>query len=140
MVKHVKKGADMTVAYDIGYGKPPEDTRFRKGQSGNARGRPKGAKNLATQLAAALNESVVVTENGRRRKITKREAICHQLANRSAGGDLAALRLLIPLMTSIDAQEAGTGFEFDPATEQAMAKALLGRLDKLDDHDGEDKV
>ena len=38
---HAKSSAD----YEIGYGKPPKDTRFRKGQSGNPKGRPKGAKN-----------------------------------------------------------------------------------------------
>ncbi len=61
--------------YSVGYGKPPEHTRFKKGHSGNGQGRPRGVKNLATLLGAALDEKVIVTENGRRRKITKREAI-----------------------------------------------------------------
>jgi hypothetical protein len=42
--------------YEVGYGKPPRDTRFPKGQSGNPRGRPSGAKNLKTLLSEALNE------------------------------------------------------------------------------------
>jgi hypothetical protein len=61
--------------YEVGYGKPPCQTRFRKGQSGNPKGRTAGDKNLSTLLREALNEHVVVTENGRRRKITKRKAI-----------------------------------------------------------------
>src|SRR5215469_1860266 len=40
--------------YAANYRKPPEHTRFKKGQSGNPRGRP--AKNLPALLAAALNE------------------------------------------------------------------------------------
>jgi hypothetical protein len=32
----------------VGYGRPPLATRFRAGQSGNPRGRPKGARNLST--------------------------------------------------------------------------------------------
>src|SRR5260370_30614119 len=59
--------------YEVGYGKPPLHTRFKKGQSGNPRGRPRGAKNLTTLLIDALNQPVVVTENGRRRQIAKRE-------------------------------------------------------------------
>jgi hypothetical protein len=46
--------------YAANYRKPPIHTRFKKGQSGNPRGRP--AKNLAALLAAALNEKVTVTE------------------------------------------------------------------------------
>ena len=44
--------------YAVGYGKPPRQTRFRKGQSGNPRGRSPGAKNLKTLLNDALNEPV----------------------------------------------------------------------------------
>jgi hypothetical protein len=69
--------------YEVGYGKPPHHTRFKKGQSGNPRGRPKGSKNLPTLLSEALNEPVVVAENGRRRKITMRQAIIKQLVKRS---------------------------------------------------------
>jgi hypothetical protein len=47
---------------------PPRHTRFMKGQSGNARGRPNGSKNLPTLLSETLNEPVIVAENGRRRK------------------------------------------------------------------------
>jgi len=49
---------------EVGYGKPPRRTRFTKGQSGNPRGRLPGAKNLKTLLSEALNEFVIVTENG----------------------------------------------------------------------------
>jgi hypothetical protein len=45
--------------YQVGYGKPPKDTRFKKGQSGNPRGRAPGAKNLKTLLIDTLNEPVV---------------------------------------------------------------------------------
>ena len=36
--------------YDVGYGKPPKATRFRKGQTGNPKGRPKTSKNVGTML------------------------------------------------------------------------------------------
>src|SRR5215469_15592455 len=51
--------------YEVGYGKPPRHTRFKKGQSGNPRGRPCGSKNLKTLLSEALSEPVIITENGR---------------------------------------------------------------------------
>ena len=76
--------------YEVGYGKPPRHTRFKKGQSGNPRGRCAGSKNLSGLLSGALNELVVVAENGGRRKISKRQAIIKQLVNRSAKGDCRA--------------------------------------------------
>lgn len=47
-------------AYEVGYGKPPKHTRYRKGASGNPAGRPKGQRNLATILAHALEEQIVI--------------------------------------------------------------------------------
>jgi len=84
--------------YEVGYGKPPRATRFAKGQSGNPRGRPRGAKNFNTLLEEALNEAVTVTENGGRRKVSKRQAIVTQLVNRSATADFRAIKLLFEIV------------------------------------------
>jgi hypothetical protein len=61
--------------YDVGYGKPPRHSRFKKGRSGNPHGRPQGSRNMSTLLDRALNEQVVVSENGKRKTITKRDAV-----------------------------------------------------------------
>src|SRR5438105_1676773 len=76
--------------YGAGYGKPPRHTRFERGRSGNPRGRPAGRKNLSSLLSKALDEPVIVVENGRRRRIANRQAIITQLVNRSAQADLKA--------------------------------------------------
>jgi Family of unknown function (DUF5681) len=88
--------------HEVGYGRPPRHSRFRKGRSGNPRGRPRGSKNLATLFAEALDETVVVKEDGRRRAITKREAIVKQLVNRSASADLAAMRMLLGMAQALE--------------------------------------
>src|SRR5258707_14185668 len=67
--------------YEVGYRKPPGHTRFKKGQSGNPKGRPAGAKNLSTLLSEALNEPVVVTENGGHNKITRAKPSPNNCAN-----------------------------------------------------------
>jgi Family of unknown function (DUF5681) len=90
--------------YEVGYGRPPRHTRFENGQSGNPRGRPRGTKNLKTLLCEALNEPVIVTENGGQRKVSKREAIITQLVNRSATADLRAIKILLDILRDLESQ------------------------------------
>lgn len=87
---------------EVGYCRPPRDTKFRKGESGNPRGRPKGTLNLATVLARTLREKVVINENGRRKVITKLEAAITQLVNKAASGDRHAVRYLCQLVISAE--------------------------------------
>ena len=102
------------------YRKPPLHTRFKKGRSGNPRGRPK--KDLPGLLVAALNEPVFVTTNERRRKITKREAIVTQMVNESAGANLRATKMLIDMMKDIEKKTAAEPppepHRFAPADEE----------------------
>jgi len=92
--------------YQVGYGKPPRHTRFEKGQSDNPRGRPPGSKNLATLVSEALNETVIVAEDGGRRKISKRQAIIKQLVNRSAKADWRAIKILLGIVREIESRAA----------------------------------
>ena len=83
--------------YEVGFQRPPRHTQFRKGTSGNPKGRPRETKNLAAVLEEALAEKVAIVENGRRRKITKRSAMIKQLVNKAVSGDLRASRQLTDL-------------------------------------------
>ncbi len=115
-------------AYDIGFGKPPLATRFQKGVSGNPRGRPKGARNLSTVVSAALNEKVLITENGRKRRISKYEATVKQLVNRAAGGEARATQLLLGLIQAGEARAVETPLPgFEDGDEDAM-RELMRRL------------
>jgi hypothetical protein len=88
----------------VGYRRPPSASRFRPGVSGNPRGRPKGARNLSTVIAAALSERVAVNENGRRRRISKLETAVKQLVNRAASGETRATQLLLSLIQAGEAR------------------------------------
>jgi Family of unknown function (DUF5681) len=112
--------------YDVGYGKPPKNTQFKKGQSGNLKGRPKGTLNLATVLERTLREQVVINENGRRKVITKLEAAITQLVNKAASGDAHAMRYLCHLV--ISAEERSVSVEpiarFSDADRKVMDNIL----------------
>ena len=81
--------------YPVGYKKPPRHTQFKPGMSGNAKGRPKGAKNFATVIEKELRARIEVTENGKRKRISKRQAIAKQTVNRAAAGDPKATSTLL---------------------------------------------
>lgn len=81
----------MSEQYEVGYGKPPKHSRFKTGQSGNPKGRKKGVKNINTILDDVLNEKVVLSENGRTYKISKKQALCRRLVNKGLAGDMKAI-------------------------------------------------
>jgi uncharacterized membrane protein len=93
---------DIDSSAEIGYGKPPKRSRFQKGVSGNPKGRPKGKRNFATVLAEALEEEIVINENGVPKTVTKLEAAVKQLVNKATFGDLIAARQLIALVRSAE--------------------------------------
>ena len=83
--------ADSESGYQVGPGRPPLHSFFEKGQSGNPGGRC--TKSLLASLADALNETVVVTIDGQRRKITEREAIVTQTVDKSASAGLRTTKI-----------------------------------------------
>ena len=118
--------------YEVGYGKPPRNAGFKKGQSGNPRGRPPGSKNLTTLLNDALNEPITITENGRRRKITKREAVIKQLVDKSPPPMRFFLKILFDPMLNLKARARSAAAPPTPAVgpgdEEVLAQ-LKARLE-----------
>ena len=72
---------------EVGFGKPPVHGRFRKGCSGNSKGRPKGTKNLRTDLTEVLQERITVTEGDRKVRMSKQRAIVMTLVAKTLKGD-----------------------------------------------------
>jgi ribosomal protein S25 len=89
------------VGYTVGYCKPPKQSQFKKGKSGNDKGRRKGSKNVATVLHNELNQRVAITEYGKHRTITKLEATIKQMINKAAAGDLRAMRTVLQISKDI---------------------------------------
>jgi hypothetical protein len=107
-------------AYEVGYGRPPREHRFQPGRSGNPRGRPKGARNLSSVVAATLGERIAVTENGRRKRITKLEAAVKQLVNRAAAGEARSMQLLLALVQACDSRPPSSSGPEEPTEADAI--------------------
>ena len=77
----------------VGYRKPPAQTRFKKGQSGNPRGRPAG-KRAKVPYESVLGQSVAVRLEGKQRRIAADQAFVLHLTKSGLAGDVSAQRPL----------------------------------------------
>ena len=115
--------------FEVGFGKPPRSTRFKPGQSGNPNGRPRGAKNFAVAIEQELVTRVTVTENGRRRRISKREVIAKHLVNKAAGGDLKAIPLLLNEARGGQSNpDPGSDQVFDTPEDRKVLDGIIARI------------
>lgn len=121
--------------YQVGYGKPPKHSQFKPGKSGNPQGRPKGTKNLKTDLMDELCETILVHEGGQARKLSKQRALVKALLTRALKGDVRAANLLLSMMmrlldTGEGAPEEVEGLHPD---ELEILEAYKERLTKSDE-------
>jgi hypothetical protein len=79
----------------VGYKQPPKDRQFRRGQSGNLHGRPKGVRNFKTELREELSESISIREGSRDISITKQRALIKRLVGSAIDGDARSIATLM---------------------------------------------
>jgi uncharacterized protein YdaL len=106
--------------YEVGYGKPPKATQFKKGQSGNPSGKKKPAS-LEDILKRTLAKQVTVTVDGKKQSLPMMEVIIQALVRKAATGDLAAIKTVV---------QAAAAF-----TDESVAEATLSphQLEALKD-------
>lgn len=84
--------------YRVGYRRPPVASRFKKGRSGNPRGRPKRTRLAKSLLDQALSAPVTISEGGATRVVEQRVALFKSLVARAIKGDARAAALIVRLM------------------------------------------
>jgi hypothetical protein len=112
---------------DVGYKKPPRDHQFKPGQSGNPRGRPKGAKSEAGILHALLHRKLNVREGGRTRQITVLEAIMMRFTDDALKGNTKTAAFILNRYAAMQAGDPLPGAELtedDRAVLEAFARRL----------------
>jgi len=115
---------------EVGYGRPPRSKQFKKGQSGNPKGRPKATKNVSTMLEEVFFRKIQISENGRRREVTMVEAILRQLVNGAVKGEMRHIDRVLKLLPYVqEARDAALAAEsrgtlVDPGDDVAVLEAL----------------
>ena len=93
----------MSDEFKHGYKCPPKTDQFKPGQSGNPRGRPKGTRNLTTDLDKMLRKRIRIRENGETREISRQEAILLSLFNKAMqGGDVRAANTIVGMVLKLN--------------------------------------
>lgn len=117
----------------VGYKRPPINTRFKPGTSGNPQGRPKGVRNFKTELREELGEIISIQDGHRELKISKQRAFIKALVTSALNGDLRATSLLASLCVQIfrteseDEQGGLAGPEDQEIVEAFVARELKRR-------------
>lgn len=98
-------------SYEVGYGKPPKETRFGPGVSGNPRGRPKGSRNKPKSLGHERLKEIVLEEAYRTVQVRDgdaqvsvpiAQAVIRTLGVKAAKGDHRSQRLFAELLSSVE--------------------------------------
>jgi len=129
--------------YRVGYGKPPRATRFRPGQSGNPKGRPRRPSSIRERFARELERKVPVREGDRVRKVKKIDLWVRRVIADAIKGDHRASHLVLQ-MSSANDEEIAAAIASEAIEElSAEDRAILGRhlaLLERDIDDPEDKA
>lgn len=121
-------------AGNVGYKRPPRQSRFQPGRSGNPRGRQKAVRNLGSDVKRTLEVPVKLNEQGKQRRVSTREAVLLRLREKALKGDARALdRLLVLAQTfnndvAIEALSDKTMAAEDQAILDAYAEEVRSRL------------
>lgn len=117
--------------YVVTRGKPPREHQFKKGQSGNPSGRPKGSLNFRTLLQRELDRQITATNNGRQVRITKREAMAMRLVAEALKGNLKAIDAVLHHAeeTAAERTQVLPPMDTDPASEAGILAAYLARCE-----------
>jgi hypothetical protein len=87
--------------YEVGYGKPPRDRRFKPGQSGNPRGRPKKCPSLLELFACELKQRRTIVEDGQRLRVQTDIILIKRIIDLALKGDMRALRMTLALIEQV---------------------------------------
>ncbi len=145
----------------VGYKNPPKEHRFKAGQSGNSKGRPKGSKSLKALVGKELNDNVDIREGGRLKVVSKRDVVAKQLVKKGMEGHDRSIETILRLDDELEqivkaeqaAAEAAEQAEPLSSTErdiladyEAGVRAKIERemehrkIDDLDEPDTEEDV
>lgn len=116
--------------YEVGKGRPPVATRWKPGQSGNPKGRPKGSTSIDAAFDAVLRQKIPIKERGRIRYMYPFEIMAQQFATQAMKGDIKAFTLFLNRTFALTHNDSSKKIDTKGMTAQELAKLYSEMIKK----------
>jgi len=114
--------------YEVGYGKPPTASRFRKGRTGNPRGKRQGEGNMISAFKRIVSKRVKINDGEKVRTITLAEAVILKNYNAALQKDPFAMSNVFRLV-----EDAGEFVDFTDAKQVGRPLAVPIRSKNMEE-------
>jgi hypothetical protein len=108
------------------YGKPPAKTQFKKGISGNSRGRPAGSRNVALAIKEALTAPITIRQGETTHRVSTLEALSRKQLEQGLKGDHRAILAILKMAKEIGLLQQPEAPQYD------LRKLSDDELDQLE--------
>jgi hypothetical protein len=99
--------------------RPPQATQFQPGKSGNPGGRPKGSRNVRTELEQMMRKQIPIREGGKSKSMTRQQAMLRTLSDKALRGDIRAILSITNILLKREPN----------SSEQAVREEALSEVD-----------
>lgn len=118
------------MTHEVGYGRPPQKTRFKPGQSGNPSGRRRSALNVRAEIETELTELMSLSKGDQRATISKARVVIKSVVAAAINGNMTAAKLILDLLIKIQPNEEGSADQLAADDRELLRKFLDSELEK----------
>jgi hypothetical protein len=118
------------MTHEVGYGRPPQKTRFKPGQSGNPSGRRRSALNVRAEIETELTELMSLSKGDQRVTISKARVVIKSVVAAAINGNMTAAKLILDLLIKIEPNQEGSADQLAADDRELLRKFLDSELEK----------
>lgn len=123
MLRRVSEAMDDD--HKVGPGRPPKHSRWKKGQSGNPRGRPKGRIDVRAVLEEELSELIILATPQGEREVTKLQAVIRRLIHEGLSGKVYAIQDILDRAERLAKPDEAAASPELPQDDEAILRRAL---------------
>ena len=119
--EHIVNKKAPTGNHSVGYGRPPKEHQFKKGQSGNPSGRPRGSTTYRDAFDEAFRCQTTIRIGGSERKVPMSKALAYSVVSNAIKGNPAAQKMALSALAEISEQTQNAGASMSEGDMEILA-------------------